>query len=97
MPYDIYGNPLKRGHCEVHPWINVEHPCPQRQLERLSQPPESPVMAEESKFARLREVLNLLNEAEERINGGSKFWGLVQDAKRIVEEIVNQDHRGWRA
>ena len=27
MSWDIYGNPLKRGHCEVHSWINEEYPC----------------------------------------------------------------------
>lgn len=25
--WDIYGQPLKRGHCEVHSWINEEYPC----------------------------------------------------------------------
>lgn len=27
MAWDIYGNPLKRGHCEVHPHIGQEYPC----------------------------------------------------------------------
>jgi hypothetical protein len=27
MSYDIYGNPLRRGHCEVHPHIHEEYPC----------------------------------------------------------------------
>ncbi|MGL4973379.1 MAG: hypothetical protein ACRC6H_09575 [Culicoidibacterales bacterium] len=27
MPYDIYGNDLRRGHCEVHPYVNQEYPC----------------------------------------------------------------------
>lgn len=25
--YDIYGEPLERGYCEVHPWIPEEYPC----------------------------------------------------------------------
>lgn len=27
MSYDIYGNPLRRGHCEVHPHVHEEYPC----------------------------------------------------------------------
>lgn len=28
MPYDIYGQPLRRGYCEVHPDVHQEYPCP---------------------------------------------------------------------
>ncbi|MCL6479316.1 MAG: hypothetical protein K6T65_13065 [Peptococcaceae bacterium] len=28
MAYDIYGERLLPGHCEVHPWVHVEYPCP---------------------------------------------------------------------
>ncbi|MFA5630306.1 MAG: hypothetical protein WC997_02240 [Porticoccaceae bacterium] len=27
MSFDIYGNPLARGHCEVHPHVHEEYPC----------------------------------------------------------------------
>lgn len=27
MAYDIYGHPLQRGHCEVHPNHRGEYPC----------------------------------------------------------------------
>jgi hypothetical protein len=27
MAYDIYGNNLRRGFCEVHPHVNEEYPC----------------------------------------------------------------------
>lgn len=27
MPYDIYGNSLQRGYCEVHPDVPEEYPC----------------------------------------------------------------------
>lgn len=27
MAYDIYGNVLTRGNCEVHPWVGEEYPC----------------------------------------------------------------------
>ena len=27
MSWDIYGNPLKQGHCEAHPHVAEEYPC----------------------------------------------------------------------
>lgn len=27
MAFDIYGNNLRRGHCEVHPNVHEEYPC----------------------------------------------------------------------
>ncbi|TDD77118.1 hypothetical protein [Flavobacterium caseinilyticum] len=27
MAYDIYGNDLRRGYCEVHPHVHQEYPC----------------------------------------------------------------------
>lgn len=27
MPYDIYGQYLRPGHCEVHPGIHESYPC----------------------------------------------------------------------
>lgn len=27
MAWDIHGNTLERGHCEVHPWVHQEYPC----------------------------------------------------------------------
>lgn len=28
MSFDIYGEHLLPGHCEVHPWVHSEYPCP---------------------------------------------------------------------
>ena len=27
MAYDIYGQNLASGHCEVHPWVGETYPC----------------------------------------------------------------------
>ena len=27
MAFDIYGENLRGGHCEVHPWVHEEFPC----------------------------------------------------------------------
>lgn len=34
MSWDIYGNDLRRGHCEVHPWVHEEYPCQTCMAER---------------------------------------------------------------
>jgi hypothetical protein len=34
MSYDIYGQPLRRGHCEVHPHVAEEYPCSLCYIER---------------------------------------------------------------
>lgn len=28
MAFDIHGEHLEKGHCEVHPWVAHEYPCP---------------------------------------------------------------------
>lgn len=27
MNYDIFGNSLRSGFCEVHPWVEMPYPC----------------------------------------------------------------------
>lgn len=27
MAWDIHGEPLAPGHCEVHPWVHEPYPC----------------------------------------------------------------------
>ena len=46
MSWDIYGNPLARGHCDVHPHVHEEYPCSvcmaeKRQREQASQQSEA--------------------------------------------------------
>ena len=48
MPYDIYGEPLRRGYCEVHPDVPEEYPCSvcmqKHQCESEPSQPEPTVM-----------------------------------------------------
>jgi hypothetical protein len=34
MAWDIYGNDLRRGYCEIHPWVQEEYPCSLCDVER---------------------------------------------------------------
>ena len=43
MSFDIYGNPLRHGHCEVHPSVHEEYPCSvclAEKRQRVSQVPQ---------------------------------------------------------
>jgi len=44
MPYDIYGNPLRRGYCEVHPNVREKYPCSEcfYEMHNVEQGPEPP-------------------------------------------------------
>ena len=56
MAYDIYGNNLRPGHCEVHPSVHEEYPCAlcmsesqqrdQNQAQQIQQSIESQMRAE---------------------------------------------------
>ena len=36
MQFDIYGERLRSGFCEVHPWVAMEYPCSQCYAEHES-------------------------------------------------------------
>lgn len=40
MGYDIYGNNLRNGHCEVHPNVHEEYPCSVCIAEKRTQEPQ---------------------------------------------------------
>lgn len=46
MPFDIYGNALRPGYCEVHPHIQEEYPCSlcvaESHIRDISQQPPEP-------------------------------------------------------
>jgi formate dehydrogenase assembly factor FdhD len=37
MAYDIYGNNLRKGYCEVHPHVAQEYPCGLCDMDRQTQ------------------------------------------------------------
>lgn len=49
MPFDIYGNNLRYGYCEVHPYVHEEYPCSMCYMEnernsRQAQPNPDPYL-----------------------------------------------------
>ncbi len=84
MPYDIYGNPLKRGYCEVHPNIGEEYPCSLCLAEiELQQRKNEHQKAMEREHQKAMELAQS-NEAEKQT---------LQELKQIVSEIENAIER----
>jgi len=70
MSWDIYGQPLKGGHCEVHPDVHESYPCSlcyaQREREQMRQREHDEYMRaereayyEEQRQAMIAEVENV--------------------------------------
>jgi len=59
MSYDIYGNPLQRGHCEVHPHVHEEYPCSVCIQENKSKSSQQSSESEHYEMMRLERELEL--------------------------------------
>lgn len=105
MSWDIYGNPLTRGHCEVHPHVAEEYPCfvciaekekhaidRERELEH-----HKLQIAEYTLGGLVNEVLNsfpLLDEAGLDPDVHHCEWSIQQERKRlhsIITKFQNQN------
>lgn len=73
MAYDIHGERLEPGHCEVHPWVHMEYPCPECHAakEKNTRNPRVRIATLEAENERLKaEVRQLVSgEAYERLRG----------------------------
>ena len=69
MGYDIYGNNLRNGHCEVHPHVHEEYPCSVCIGEKRAQEPQycdgNPSHCENSYY--LGQAQEHIKELEKRI------------------------------
>lgn len=62
MSYDIYGNRLRRGHCEVHPHVHEEYPCSVCMQETNNRNAQS-----ESDYYEIKELKHELELSHQRI------------------------------
>ena len=91
MSWDIYGNPLARGHCEVHPHIHEEYPCSIclseiRQREQATQQSETEhyMQMEIDQLKRERdELINSIRLLLDEDDGGM----MAEQAKQLIERI----------
>ena len=74
MPYDIYGNNLRNGFCEVHPYVEQEYPCQIccQEIEREEQ---------RTSFALSKDVLDQLKELADKEN---------RSMANMLEELIKR-------
>lgn len=83
MAWDIYGNPLQRGHCEVHPHVHEEYPCSVCMSERgQTQQPHDALQQLQYEFAQQGDYIKQL-EAE-------------RDALAAQVEAIAKDRDDWK-
>lgn len=86
MSWDIYGNPLRRGYCEVHPDVHEEYPCRYCMAEKQqhSQPHDELEQLKHD-FAQQGDYIRKL---EADIHG---FGQKLRSAQHEVEALQRQD------
>lgn len=93
MSYDIWGNPLPHGHCEVHPHVHEEYPCSvcmaeKQQREQVSQH-DSALYHMQMQIEKLtRERFDLLKLLE-------SFLDVTADSKGVSGYHLNGDIAEW--
>ena len=104
MSWDIYGNTLTRGHCEVHPQVAEEYPCfvcleekRKYTLERFSELAQHKIESVECTTAMLVDELSnafpLLDDVGLDPYVHHCEWSIQQERKRlhsIIAKFHNQ-------
>lgn len=87
--FDIYGNNLKAGHCEVHPHVAQPYPCSactseQRERDSISRLQQASYIGHEmdliEKIEHVRNVLGIV--------GDQQTVNLAGDIQQEVEELM---------
>lgn len=76
MGFDIYGNRLLPGHCEVHPYVHEEFPCSICMAERSTQArqPDGPLCGICGKFEACAKCACAHAAAASVHSGGGGDW-----------------------
>lgn len=100
MSYDIYGNPLRRGYCEVHPHVNEEYPCSvcmsennQRNTEAQSQLDHYAKIELEQEYSDLKaRITQLEAQLKERDKWIER---IIAHGNPVVERVPNTPENHW--
>ena len=87
MSFDIYGNNLRRGHCEVHPNVHEEFPCSLCLRERAAQNQVQREYGYCDGDPKRCENSHYLNQAQEHIR---KLEPELQQARERIAELEKQ-------
>ena len=98
MSWDIYGNPLRKGHCEVHPWVHEEYPCPvcysesaererKKEQQRQLSIEREREMQRQVEYDHMRSVINMIVENNNQIDDetAEKLKAVHKMVNRIME------------
>ena len=86
MSWDIYGNPLRRGYCEVHPDVHQEYPCSICMTEKQQQfQPHDELEQLKYEFAQQGDYIRKL---ESEIAG---LWQKLRSAQHEVEALQSKN------
>lgn len=98
MSYDIYGNPLRRGHCEAHPHVHEEYPCSMCVAEsRWQQEAQIPAQCDGNPAH--CESAHYLGQAQEEIKRlNDEIQALRKDAEteRAIQRAAEVLPRDWQ-
>ena len=109
MSFDIHGNPLRRGHCEVHPHVAEEYPCficiddkRKYSIDRYRELELHKLKIAECTIARLVEALEgLLKITDEslgvlgyHLNGNMAKWCEFDEVKMAEEALASYRRQG---
>lgn len=99
MRYDIYGNPLQCGHCEVHPHVHEEYPCSvcltEKQQHEAAEQTQYNQHVVDQHIESLREELEQTQAALRDLCGYAavpylrSFVAKHPEHRQIIEELTN--------
>lgn len=101
MAWDIYGNPLRRGHCEVHPDVPDSYPCHVCLSERArDRQHESHMDRKYNKHIGMLEDEYYFGQAVEEIRRFAREDVLTKISKEASEHLLNvalglEELSGW--
>lgn len=87
MSYDIYGNPLQRGHCEVHPHVHEEYPCSVCIQENNNRNAHKQSESDHYEIMRLEHELYLSQQRIEELEAQVPKWISIEDKTPDVLEV----------
>ena len=88
MSWDIYGNPLRRGHCEVHPHVHEEYPC-------------SVCMAEKRQQLQPEPYYNVVEQLQSELAEQGEYIRRLESERNTLASLVqvlrdeNAKYFGW--
>lgn len=94
MAYDIFGNDLRRGYCEVHPHVQQEYPCDLCDSERRSHDEkrrEQRLSKQQFQSETVRVVIDELAKRIERNQLQSEYLDLDFNGSYMVRIEQNSD------